>query len=56
MIEIFLIFAALVATPMLISFPFYVRNIYRDMKEKEAQEIMDRLRGIPRGTDWPGPG
>jgi len=57
MIEIFLIFSALIVAPLCVSFPFYVYTSYKDSKDREAQRIIDRLRGIDRRlTDWPGPG
>jgi len=51
MIEIFLIFIALVGTPLVLSLPFYAYTSYRDWKDKEAQQIINKLRGIHE-TDW----
>jgi hypothetical protein len=54
--EIFLIFVILVGSPLLISLPFYAYNRYGDLKEDEAQRIIDKLCGIDRSKgDWPGP-
>lgn len=57
MIEVFLILAALIVAPLCVSFPFYVYTSYRDSKDREADRIIDILRGINRNIgDWPGPG
>lgn len=56
MIELFLIFALLVGTPIILSMPFYAYNRYRDLKDEEALDIIDKLKGINRHkVDWPGP-
>jgi hypothetical protein len=48
-VEIFLIFAVIFVSPTLVAMPFYMVSLYKDKKEREAQLIIDTLRG-------PGPG
>lgn len=45
MINLLLIFGSLVLAPILAMLPFAIIATFKEKKEKEAQEIMNKLRG-----------